>query len=153
VYASANGKFVRAPEGPKGQGHFVKGPRRNFSGGAGLLSTARDYALFLEMIRNDGVHQGKRIMGPRAVALMRTNQIGDLHSTTGLGYGYGFQTTDRYGANGMDAPGAYGWGGAYGSIYRVDPQSGLTLVFMMQLMPNETDIREKFPTMVYQALE
>lgn len=154
VYASGpNGKIVRAPEGSKGQGHYVDGPRRNFSGGAGLVSTARDYALFLEMIRNGGVLNGKRILGPRAVELMRTNQVGQLHSPNGLGFGFGFQVTERPGANGLDSPGAFGWGGAYGSIYRVDPQSGLTLVFMMQLMPNETDIREKFQTLVFQALE
>jgi CubicO group peptidase (beta-lactamase class C family) len=144
---------VRAPEGAKGQGHYVDGPRRNFSGGAGLLSTARDYARFLEMIRNDGSLNGQRILGPRAAALMRTNQVGELHSSTGLGFGLGFQTVERYGANGMDAPGAFGWGGAYGSIYRVDPESGLTMVLMIQLMPNTTDIREKFLTLVYQALE
>ena len=154
VYSSGpNGKAVRAPEGAKGQGHYVDGPRQNFSGGAGLLSTARDYARFLEMIRNDGSLDGQRILGPRAVALMRTNQVGELHSSTGLGFGLGFQTVERFGANGMDAPGAYGWGGAYGSIYRVDPESGLTMVLMIQLMPNETDIREKFSTLVYQALE
>jgi CubicO group peptidase (beta-lactamase class C family) len=154
VYASGpDGNAVRAPEGAKGQGHYVDGPRRNFSGGAGLLSTARDYARFLEMIRNDGSLDGKRILGPRAVALMRTNQVGELHSSTGLGFGLGFQTVERYGANGMDAPGAFGWGGAYGSVYRVDPESGLTMVLMIQLMPNTTDIREKFLTLVYQALE
>jgi CubicO group peptidase (beta-lactamase class C family) len=154
VYASdANGKAVRASEGPKGQGNYVDGPKRSFSGGAGLLSTAHDYARFLEMIRNGGELDGRRILSPRTVALMTTNQVGTLHSSEGLGFGLGFETVERYGANGMDAPGAYGWGGAYGSTYRVDPASGLTLVFMMQLMPNETDIREKFPTLVYQALE
>jgi CubicO group peptidase (beta-lactamase class C family) len=154
VYSSApDGKAVRAPEGARGQGHYVDGPRRNFSGGAGLLSTARDYSRFLEMIRNDGSLDGQRILGPRAVALMRTNQVGELHSSTGLGFGLGFQTVERYGANGMDALGAFGWGGAYGSIYRVDPESGLTMVLMIQLMPNTTDIREKFLTLVYQALE
>ncbi len=154
VYGSgADGRAVRAPEGAKGQGHYVEGPRRNFSGGAGLLSTARDYATFLEMIRNDGALGDKRILAPRTVALMRTNQVGELHSQNGLGFGLGFQTVERYGANGMDAPGAYGWGGAYGSSYRVDPKSGLTMVLMIQLMPNSTDFREKFSTMVYQALE
>jgi CubicO group peptidase (beta-lactamase class C family) len=153
VYASgADGKAVRASEGPKGQGHYVDGPRRSFSGGAGLVSTARDYARFLEMVRNDGTLDGRRILGPRAVALMRTNQVGTLLSATGEGLGYGFGTVERYGANGMDAPGAFGWGGAYGSIYRVDPASGITMVLMIQLMPNETDIREKFQTLVYQAL-
>ena len=154
VYASnADGKAVRAPDGPRGQGHYVDGPRRNFAGGAGLVSTAQDYARFLEMIRGGGEANGVRILSPRSVALMTTNQIGDLHSTDGLGFGLGFQTTDRYGANGMDSVGSYGWGGAYGSNYRVDPQAGLTLLLMINQLPNTNDIRFKFPTMVYQALE
>lgn len=153
VYASgSDGKAVRAPEGSKGQGNYVEGPRRSFAGGAGLLSTARDYARFLEMIRNGGALDGVRLLAPRTVQLMTTNQIGTLHSSTGLGFGLGFQTTDRYGANGMDSAGAFGWGGAYGTMYRVDPQARLAILLMMQLVPNATDIREKFPTMVYQAL-
>jgi CubicO group peptidase (beta-lactamase class C family) len=153
VYGSgSDGKFVRAPEGARGQGHYVDGPRRSFAGGAGLLSTARDYARFLEMIRNGGALGSVRILAPRTVDLMTSNQVGTLHSTTGLGFGLGFETTDRYGANGMDAVGSFGWGGAYGTVYRVDPQARLVIVLMIQLLPNATDIREKFPTMVYQAL-
>jgi CubicO group peptidase (beta-lactamase class C family) len=83
---------------------------------------------------------------------MASNQVGTLHSSTGLGFGLGFETTDRYGANGMDSVGAYGWGGAYGTVYRIDPQSRLVIMLMIQVLPNATDIREKFPTMVYQAL-
>jgi len=143
---------VRAPAGPRGQGEYVEGPRRSFAGGAGLLSTARDYARFLEMIRNGGALDGVRLLAPRTVQLMTTNQIGVLHSTTGLGFGYGFETTDRYGANGMDSVGAFGWGGAYGTMYRVDPQARLAILLMIQLVPNATDIREKFPTLVYQAM-
>lgn len=154
VYASAEGKAVRAQEGAKGQGHYVEGPRKSFAGGAGLISTARDYARFLEMVRNDGTLDGRRILGPRAVALMKTNQVGTLHSRDGsMGFGYGFQTVERYGANGMEAPGGFGWGGAYGSNYRVDPASGITMVLMIQLMPNHTDIIQKFQTLVYQAIE
>lgn len=152
VYASKDGLAVRAPEGAKGQGHYVDGPRKSFAGGAGLLSTARDYARFLEMTRNGGMLDGVRIMAPRTAMLMRTNQSGTLHSQTGLGFGYGFQTTDRYGANGLDGVGAYGWGGAYGTNYRVDPQARLTLVLMIQQIPNSTDIGRKFPALVYQAL-
>jgi CubicO group peptidase (beta-lactamase class C family) len=152
VYGSSpTGRYERAPEGSRGQGHYVEGPRRSFSGGAGLLSTARDYARFLEMVRRGGELDDVRILGPRAVALMTTNQIGTLRPSAGLGYGFGFETTDRYGAKGMDSVGAYGWGGAYGSVYRVDPASGLVMVLMIQLMPNSTDIRDVFPTLVYQA--
>ena len=87
-----------------------------------------------------------------SVALMTTNQSGTLHSETGLGFGLGFETTDRFGASGMSAVGSFGWGGAYGSVYRVDPDARMVIVFMIQLLPNFTDIREKFPTLVYQAL-
>ncbi len=155
VYASdAEGKAVRAPEGARGQGHYIDGPRRNFAGGAGLVSTAQDYARFLEMIRGGGALDGVRILSPRSVALMTTNQIGTLHSATGsLGFGLGFQTTEQYGANGMDSAGSYGWGGAYGSLYRIDPEAGLSILLMINQLPNTNDIRFKFPAMVYQALE
>src|SRR2546426_434836 len=152
VYGSgSDGRILRAPEGPKGQGHYVDGPRRSFAGGAGLLSTARDYGRFLEMIRNGGTLGGARILAPRTVALMNTNQVGTLHSTTGLGFGLGFETTDRVGANGLEPEGADGGGGAYGTIYRIEPEARLVHLLMIQLMPNATDLREKFPTLVYQA--
>jgi CubicO group peptidase (beta-lactamase class C family) len=153
VYASGpDGTIVRAPDGARGQGHYVEGPRKSFSGGAGLLSTARDYARFLEMTRNGGVLDGARVLSPRTVALMTTNQSGTLHSTTGLGFGYGFETVDRYGALGLSSVGAYRWGGAYGSTYLVDPEARMVMVFMMQLMPNRTELGTIFPTLVYQAL-
>ncbi len=103
-------------------------------------------------MRRNGSIDGVRILSPLAVRLMATNQVGTLHSTTGLGWGLGFETVDRFGANTMSAEGAFGWGGAYGSIYRVDPEARLVMVMMMQLIPNATDIREVFPTLVYQAL-
>jgi CubicO group peptidase (beta-lactamase class C family) len=148
----ADGKIARAQDGPRGQGNYVDGPRRSFAGGAGLLSTARDYARFLEMTRNGGLLEGVRILSPRTVALMTTNQIGALHSPIGLGFGLGFETTDRYGANGLDSEGAYGWSGAYATMYRVDPEARLVIVLMIQVVPNTSDIGRKFPTLVYQAL-
>jgi CubicO group peptidase (beta-lactamase class C family) len=153
VYGSGpGGKIVRAPDGARGQGHYVQGPRRSFAGGAGLLSTARDYARFLEMIRSGGALDGVRILSPRAVALMTTNQVGTLRPTPGLGFGLGFETVDRYGANGMSSRGSYGWGGAYGTRYHVDPEARLVMVLMIQMLPNTTDLREKFSNLVYQAL-
>ena len=156
VYATGKeGTVVRAPEGSKGQGHYVDGPRVSFAGGAGLTSTARDYARFLEMIRRGGVLNGVRILSPRSVELMTTNQSGDLHAKSfgaGLGFGLGFQTIDRYGANGMASVGSFGWGGAYGTTYLVDQKSGLVIVLMLQLMPNGTDVQAKFNTLVYQSL-
>ena len=156
VYSTGkDGTFVRAPEGSKGQGHYVDGPRVSFAGGAGLTSTARDYARFLEMIRQGGTLGGVRILASRSVELMTTNQSGDLHAKSsgpGLGFGLGFQTTELYGANGMAGVGAFGWGGAYGTTYQVDRKSGTVIVLMLQIMPNGTDVQAKFNTLVYQSL-
>lgn len=153
VYGSnTDGSASRAPDGPRGQGNYLDGPRRSFAGGAGLVSTARDYARFLQMLLNGGELEGVRILAPKTVQLMTTNHVGTLHSTSGLGFSLGFQTVDSFGANGMSSQGAYGWGGAYGSNYRVDPKEKLVVVFMVQQIPNRTDLPAKFPTLVYQAL-
>jgi len=153
VYGSGpDGKIIKAPDGARGQGHYVEGPRKSFSGGAGLVSTARDYAAFLEALRRGGALGNARILSPHAVRLMTTNQVGDLKNPRGLGFGYGFETHDKYGVSGMESVGSWGWGGAYGTWYRVDPEERLTIVLMLQMMPNNTDVREKFSTAVYQAL-
>jgi CubicO group peptidase (beta-lactamase class C family) len=147
-------RVIRAPEGAKGQGAYVDGPRRSFSGGAGLVSTVRDYARFLEMIRNHGELGGRQYLAPRTVKLMTTNQVGTLYPTPGLGFGLGFETTDRFGANGMDSEGAFGFGGAYGTVYRVDPAARLVILMMINQRPWAAvdSIYRTFPTMVYQAL-
>jgi len=154
VYASDSTNHAqRAPDGPRGQGNYVDGPRRSFSGGAGLTSTAADYARFLEMLRNGGALGGARILAPHTVDLMTHNQSGMLFDSTGArGFGFGFQTTERYGASGMTSVGTFSWGGAYGSAYDVDPVEHLVIVFMINQLPNRTDIAGKFPTLVYQAL-
>ena len=151
VYADSAGKMYRAPDGARGQGHYVDGPRKNFSGGAGLVSTARDYARFLSMILNHGEMNGVQYLSPKMVDLMTTNQIGSLYPA-GQGFGLGFESVERLGANGLASVGSFGWGGAYGSNYKVDPAEGLVIVFMINQLPNRTDIASKFPTMVYQAL-
>ncbi len=154
VYGSdANGKAVRMDDGPKGQGSYVDGPRKSFSGGAGIISTARDYATFLEALRNGGALGNVRILSPHAVQLMTTNQIGEnLKSPRGLGFGYGFETSDTFGVAGMESVGSFGWGGAYGTYYRVDPKERLVTVMMIQLLPNSTDFADKFKASIYQAL-
>jgi CubicO group peptidase (beta-lactamase class C family) len=149
----ATGKVSRADDGPKGQGHYVDGPRVSFAGGAGMLSTARDYARFLEMMRNRGALDGVRYLAPRTVELMTTNQVGTLHNADGLGFGLGFETVDRLGASGYSSVGTFGWSGAYGSSYDVDPAERLVLVLMIQVVPyTGPGIREAFETAVYQAL-
>lgn len=154
VYASDSTDHARrAPDGPRGQGNYVAGPRRSFAGGAGLISTARDYARFLQMLLNGGELDGARVLAPHTVDLMTHNQSGRLFDSTGAaGFGFGFMTTERYGALGMTSVGTFGWGGAYGSSYDADPVEHLIVVFMINQLPNRTDIAPKFLTMAYQAL-
>ncbi|MEP6732223.1 MAG: serine hydrolase domain-containing protein [bacterium] len=152
VYADSAGLLRRAPDGPRGQGNYVDGPRKNFSGGAGLLSTARDYSRFLQMILDRGKRGNVRLLSPKMVDLMTTNQSGTLYGNMGEGFGLGFQTIEKLGADGLASVGSFGWGGAYSSNYKVDPAEGLVIVFMQNQLPNKSDIAAKFPTLVYQAL-
>jgi len=151
--SDSTGHAVRAPDGPRGQGDYVAGPRRSFSGGAGLVSTADDYARFLQMLLDGGALNGVRILAPHTVDLMSHNQIGTLFDASGAhGFGFGFETTERYGATGMASVGTFSWGGAYGSGYWVDPVERLVIVLMVNQLPLRADVGGKFPTLVYQAL-
>jgi CubicO group peptidase (beta-lactamase class C family) len=154
VYMSdSTNRAVRAPDGVRGQGHYVDGPRMTYSGGAGLVSTARDYARLLQMLLNGGELDGVRILSPGSVELMATNQTDSLFPLPGNGFGFGFSIVDRRGADNTLAPaGTYGWGGAYGSQYKVDPKTRVILVLMLNQLPNRSDVASKFPNLVYQAL-
>ena len=152
VYADSAGQLTRSPNGPRGQGDYVDGPRKSFAGGAGLLSTAQDYGRFLQMILNHGEVGGVRYLSPKMVDLMTTSQSGTLYGNSGLGFGLAFQTVEKLGADGLASVGSFGWGGAYASTYKVDPKEGLVIVFMMNQLPNRSDVAAKFPTLVYQAL-
>jgi CubicO group peptidase (beta-lactamase class C family) len=153
VYMSTDSGLARAPEGPRGQGNYVEGPRRAFSGGAGLVSTARDYGRFLQAMLDGGALGGARVLGPKTVALMTTNQAGTLFSQTGRGFGLGFELQLVPGADGHpESVGTFSWGGAYGSQYEVDPRERLVLVYMVQQLPSRSSLGARFPMLVYQAL-
>ncbi|HJP61335.1 MAG TPA: serine hydrolase, partial [Gemmatimonadaceae bacterium] len=148
------GRLQRAPDNAKGQGHYVEGPRRNFSGGAGLLSTIHDYARFLQMIANGGQLDGVRILAPRTVMLMTTNQVDTLMKSWApcSGFGLAFGIHDRFGCDDFSSVGSYSWGGAYGSSYLVDPKEHLIILYMENRLPRRPDMSNRIPPLVYQAL-
>ena len=151
--ADSTGRVHRAQNGPLGQGDYVEGPRRNFAGGAGLLSTARDYSRFLQMLLNGGELDGVRILSPKTVDVMTSNQVGNLYNwTPGVGFGLAFYTVDRVGADGLASVGTWGWSGAYSTMYKVDPKERLVMAFMIQQFPYGAEVQSRFPTLVYQAL-
>ncbi|MBX3722169.1 MAG: beta-lactamase family protein [Turneriella sp.] len=130
---------------------YAEGYRKSFSAGAGLVSTAGDYAKFLEMIRRSGELNGKRLLKPETVKLM-TYSTGGAGAPTPSGFTYGFEIAAHPGVSGESAVQSYGWIGAYGTFYRVDPRQKLVIVLMTQLAPNGTDIRDRFWQALYDAL-
>lgn len=155
VYAAApDGTLVRAPEGPAGQGDYVDGPRTCFSGGAGLLTTASDYARMLQMLLNGGALDGVRLLSPLPVELMTSNHVGALYQDGNFGFGLGFEVVVDAGRAGrLAAPGSYGWGGAYHSRYFVDPREQMVGVFFSQILPARgLDLQDKFRILAYQAI-
>ncbi len=158
VYYQEKGVLQKAPkEGTMdAQGHYVKGPRISFSGGAGLLSTAIDYAVFLQMVLNGGTYDGTRILSRKSVELMTVNHLDNIPYTwsEGTGFGLGFSITTDLGASGaMGSKGAFGWGGAYNSVFWADPKEDLLVVYFTQVRPSSLiDDKNKLRALVYQSI-
>ncbi|MDM3870062.1 serine hydrolase [Porticoccus sp. W117] len=157
VYSSTDKDDIERAPNPGthiGQGAYLNGPRKSFSGGAGLLSTAMDYSRYLQMLLNGGELDGKRILSPKTVELMTVNHLDGLPFNKGNGFGLGFYVTHDLGASGeLGSVGQYGWGGAYFTTYWVDPREELLVVFMTQLVPAKgVDAHQKLRSLVYQAI-
>jgi CubicO group peptidase (beta-lactamase class C family) len=136
----------QSPDYPKQTGTY-------YSGGAGLSSTAYDYAIFLQMLLNGGEYNGKRLLSPATVRLMTSNQIGDLNlgiKKFGLGFGL---ITEREAARLPWSEGSYEWGGIFGTTYWVDPKEGIVALLYTQKLPNSYgDLSDKFRVLLYQAI-
>lgn len=156
VYSSAEDGIERAPDPGHmvGQGHYLEGPRVSFSGGAGLVSTARDYARFLQMMLNGGTLDGRRVLSRKSVELMIADHLHGIEFRPGQGFGLGFYVIKDVGARGSPGSvGEFGWGGAYHSTYWVDPAEELVVVYLTQLIPARgIDDHAKLRALVYQAL-
>ncbi|MBL7978330.1 MAG: beta-lactamase family protein [Bacteroidetes Order II. Incertae sedis bacterium] len=137
---------------------YLNGPKKCFSGGAGLISTAHDYGRFISMLLNNGSLDGVQVLAPKSVEMMRTNQVGDLYSTIGWGrkqgFGLGFWVNEQSGSgNRIGTAHAYGWGSAYYPIYTIDPKEKLVYVFLTQLMPSGNQrIADHLGTLIYQSV-
>ena len=145
---------IPAIDGMRSQGMYIDGPRISYSGGAGLLSTAKDYARFLQMTLNGGELDGKRILSRKTIELMTTNHLGELPFRSGQGFGLGFSIVTDLGERGtLGSVGEYGWGGAYHSTYWVDPLENLVVVYLTQIIPaTGLDDYAKLRSGIYQAI-
>lgn len=129
-----------------------------FSGGAGLSSTAYDYAVFAQMLLNGGSYNGVHILAPSTVKLMTTNQIGAIpmwgnaELTTRFGLGFGLYTEKSSTSTPVNA-GSFDWAGMFASHFWVDPKAKIVCVFMRNVWPTETwDFGDRIKPLVYQAL-
>ena len=158
VYSSVDGgsRFERAPDSGtmQSQGHYVNGPRKAYSAGAGSLSTAMDYATFLQMMLNGGEFNGTRILSRKTVESMISDHLGDIAFRPGQGFGLGFSVMHDPAASGLPgSAGEFGWGGAYHSTYWADPKEEMVVVYLTQIIPAiGLDDQQKFRTLIYQAI-
>jgi CubicO group peptidase (beta-lactamase class C family) len=136
------------------------------SGGGGLTGTTADYLRFCEMLRRGGELDGKRILGPRTIELMRRNHLAGGQDLTqlgirnfsetaneGVGFGLGFAMTVDADKTGSISRSDYYWGGAASTIFWIDPAEQLVVVFMTQLMPSGSfNFRGQLKNIVYSAI-
>jgi CubicO group peptidase (beta-lactamase class C family) len=125
------------------------------SGSGGLASTAEDYLKFAQMTLNMGELNGKRLLTRQSMELMTSNQSGALYTKPGYGFGLGVEVLQNPAqARSLSAAGAYGWTGAVGTFYWVDPQRQLIGILMIQTWgtPQVNQLREEFRLAVNQAL-
>jgi len=137
----------------------IKGAKRFFSGGAGLSSTAKDYAAFLQMYLNGGELNGIRILSRTTVRSIMGNQTGDLFGGDNSYYGLAFSVVTAEGedAGGMGSQGSQGtfsWGGYFDTQYFADPVEQILGVLMKQTQGSTDDAGgEKFRQLVNQAID
>lgn len=153
VYGIQDGHLVLKEK--SSESDLVKGPRKCFSGGAGLLSTASDYGRLLQMLLNGGELDGVRVLQPKTVELMHQNHTGDKYTRDANAFGLGFWVAQDEGYYGeVVSEGAYGWGSAYYPQYLVDPKERFIAIFFTQLLPaGGLDLNAKFKVLSTMAIE
>lgn len=134
----------------------IKGAMRLFSGGGGLSSTARDYALFLQMYLNNGELNGTRLLSRTTIKTIMANQIGDLSEGSDNYHGLAFGVLDEGGVTrgGLGSEGTFNWGGYFNTEYFADPVEQVIGILMKQteaISGDETDW--KFRQLVFQAID
>ena len=163
LYKYKTGDRMSVIEAPEAS--VFREPVNRFQGGGGLISTAADYLRFLEMLRNGGIHEDVRLLGPKTIQFMTANHMpGDLASMgqvrfgetnfEGVGFGLGVAVMlDPAKAQVLSSAGEYNWGGAASTACWVDPEEEISVVYLTQLYPSSTyPLRRELRTLVYQAL-
>jgi len=157
VQHKVNGKWGKYPVTFYDTDYPVKGAKTFFSGGAGLSSTAKDYATFLQMYLNGGEYNGVRLLSRKTVDVILSNQIGDIwgeNSDTKFGLAFSIltQTGEELGGNG--SKGTFNWGGYFNTQYFADSEENIIGIIMKQTQntPND-ETGWKFKQLVFQSID
>ena len=163
VYSPDAAGGIRPMADPESFGNTVMSPlasykdgKTYFSGGAGLVSTARDYLRFAQMLLNGGALDGARLLSPKTIELMTASHTADLPPAGLIGggaqFGLGFRVvTDVAATQTLGSNGIYGWSGIYGTNFWVDPKERLVAIVLVQRYPG-SPVASAFQPLVYQAL-
>ena len=153
VYSqSPGGSIQRVGDDPVEEGNLVysasyqyKGPQTYYSGGVGLVSTATDYARFLQMLLNGGELDGIRILSQNTIEQMTANQVPLLQNTR-YGFGLGFGLFSDHSST------QYGWSGFFHTTFFVDPQEKLIGIFMSQMLPPDERLHARFRVLALESI-
>jgi len=156
VQKNEDGKWIKYPITFYDPDYPIKGAKQFFSGGAGLSSTAKDYAIFLQMYLNGGELNGIRLLSRTTIQFMMSNQTGDLLKGSGGYYGLAFGVVNQtgQGMGGRGSVGTFQWGGYFNTQYFADPQEKIIGIIMKQTQETTTDNKAwKFQQLVGQAID
>jgi CubicO group peptidase (beta-lactamase class C family) len=163
VYSFADSTGIKVLSNP--EINNLSAPVKFFSGNGGLVSTATDYMIFLQMLLNKGEYNGVRLLRSKTVELMTSNHI--LNETmpnddffgpllTGMGFGFGFAVLkdNNQSEENIGSAGSYWWAGSANTYFYVDPQKDLILIFMTQFVPNfYYPVCKEFRELVYNSIK
>jgi CubicO group peptidase (beta-lactamase class C family) len=155
---------------PKGDPRLLEIPFLNTkmeSGGGGLFSTMSDYHNFCSMLLHQGEFNGKRLIGRKTLELMTVNHLPNNQDLTemsesafsetpyaGVGFGLGFSVMlDPAKSQSVSDIGEYGWGGAASTVFMINPEEEMFIIFLTQLLPSSTyQVRRELRSLIYSAL-
>jgi CubicO group peptidase (beta-lactamase class C family) len=160
AYTYYDGKGLNAfPDMPITEGSFtysadypVRGPKKLFSGGAGLVSTAGDYARFCQMMLDGGKAGTTRLLSRKSVELMSQDQLGKIAPEQGFGLGFGIDGV-KSPLSELGSAGSFNWGGFFYTAFSIDPKEQMIVVFMGQLHPTgDLTLDRQVHELAYQAI-
>lgn len=149
----------RFPDTPIVEGPFAysadypyRGPKKLYAGGAGLCSTAVDYARFCQLMLDGGKVGASRLVSRKSVELMTHDQLGKVGPDQGFGLGFGIDGV-KSPLSELGSPGEYNWGGFFYTAFVIDPKEQMITVFMAQLHPTgDLNLDNLFHVLAYQAI-